>query len=639
MRIVTLILLAGVSLWAHAQYEQDAAEAIKRNPDMYYGEATAVTKELAKQNALSDLSSNISSVVQSEIRTGANSASGVEEYRIVTTVTSNVRLCNVNYLEWSNGDQYTVLAYILREDLAREIAERRERIGQLVAEGIRQEKELNIAGALKYYYWALNMCNFFKAKVTVNVGGEERDAATWLPAKITSVLQNVQVSVDENSVSRADNADAVNLQVNYAGKPVSGLDINYFDGSIISTVHAKNGVASLFFPDLGSQSKIVVKIQYKFAEEARNYDSELDLAMNQGKQTDFDSYSVVTIPISYRGGDERVTVDAAGALANEAQRVGAGDVVDASTAPIPGKERNQIDRPLYDETEVDRGRYFATMEAIEKAIRTKNYGSVEALFTPEGYALFMTMMRSGKVSVTGKNLPYTLEECGMYVVGKKIPVAVKIGRHTSNENIVMRFDSKSGLVSSVAYGLTQRAENDIFREASWSMDSRYALMQFMEDYQTAFALKRLDYISKIFSDSAIIIVGKFDRQRPQTRGYRDAQQLISGTQNVSYKHYTKDAYINKVERDFAVKRYIQLVFEDCEISLAKTDGLVDNEVIWIAIKQHYISSDYSDVGYLALQINMRPDNSQINVRTWTPVKVPLSTLKQAYPITISLTGN
>ena len=62
------------------------------------------------------------------------------------------------------------------------------------------------------------------------------------------------------------------------------------------------------------------------------------------------------------------------------------------------------------------------------------------------------------------------------------------------------------------------------------------------------------------------------------------------------------------------------------------EGLIDHEVIWIELSQDYNSSIYHDKGYLALQINLRPDGSLINVRTWTPHFVPLEQLKQRFPI-------
>lgn len=633
MRLLSLMLIFTYCMALSAQTGRETAQAILSNRDILCGESTGITVDKAKEGALADLSHRISAFVTTVERTGFSSTTG-EYYDFKTLVTSNVRVTNVQYVTWEADNMYVAVAYITKDDFAKGLAERRERINQLIAEGMRQERELNIAGALKYYYWSLQMLDYYKIVTTVDVGGEERDAGAWLPTKITSVLQNIHISLVERAVTRADNADCVTLGVLYAGKRVSGLDITYFDGFTHATSHAKNGVATLYFTNMSSLCEIDLKIGYSYAAEAAKFDPELAVASAYGMRPSFDTYSAVTIPVSYQAGAPSIQVDVAGALENEARRVGTADTTDAAFAPLSGKERRTIDRPTTTVATDSVARYFAAMKGVEQAIRSGRYSTVSGLFTADGFELFMSMMRSGKVSVVGNDIAYSVDVTDLLIVGKRIPVAVKIGRHISNEDIVFRFDRSTGLISSVAYGLTKRAEDDIFRQASWSVGSRYSLLKFMEDYQTAFALKRIDYIRKIFSDSAIIITGVV-RVSGGGNGYRDAAELnIDPLVNISYRHYTKDQYITKVIRDFAVKRYIQLIFEDCDISLVKTDGLVDNEVLWLEIKQHYISSNYSDVGYLALQLNMRPDNSQINVRTWTPVKVPMSQLKTSFPITI-----
>lgn len=55
--------------------------------------------------------------------------------------------------------------------------------------------------------------------------------------------------------------------------------------------------------------------------------------------------------------------------------------------------------------------------------------------------------------------------------------------------------------------MTDIAEKDIIKKSEWPSDSRMTLINFLEDYQTAYALKRLDYLTKIYSDDVLIIVG------------------------------------------------------------------------------------------------------------------------------------
>ena len=152
----------------------------------------------------------------------------------------------------------------------------------------------------------------------------------------------------------------------------------------------------------------------------------------------------------------------------------------------------------------------------------------------------------------------------------------------------------------------------------------------MEDYQTAFALKRIDLFEKVFSNSAIIITGSVSQKNSKARMV-EGDFKTKRTQ-VNYKTFNKDEYLAKLRRDFREKSYIQITFEDTRISKVDDGGLLDNEVLWIELKQQYSSSNYSDKGFLALQLNLKPTNSQILVRTWTPTFMEFSDLKKAFPI-------
>lgn len=626
-RTAFVLLAALLQVCAFAQTERDAAERIKSSSSYRWGEGRGITEYDAKQEAINDLSHSISAIVSSTEKTGVDTRTGSSEqyYNLQTTVVSNVTLQNVEHITWREGNDFMDLAYISKSDLKAAVDQRKARVKDLVEQGMTQEANLNIAGALKHYGWALNMVSYFKDDVTLDIDGAQRQAKTWLPEKIKSVLSNIKLSLDGDKITfdpQEYDKYAVNLTAEYAGKPVSGLDLSYFNGErSVSPIHAKSGEATLHFPDLEGYKKITVKVVYNYLDEARNYDPEVALSYEKGPLNSFDSFSAIDIPVKISKETIKLDNKEAEKMAKEAPSA---DFA-ADVAPIAPIERKTIERNIATDSAP---KLVAAMQQVEQAIRNRKYDSVKDLFTNDGYRLFMMMMNSGKVTVN-KQPEYSIEMSNLFTIGKRIPVSVKTGRHTSNENIVFRFDKDSGLISSVAYALTKRAEDDIFRQAQWNMESRYSLLTFMEDYQTAFALKRLDYMKKIFSDSAIIIVGKFDRNAPANSiGFTDmGTKLSKRPPSVSYSYYNKDQYINKLERDFNTKDYIQLVFEENEISKASSNGLLDNEVIWIEIKQHYISSNYSDKGFLTLQINMKPQGSQINVRTWTPTFVDLDELK------------
>lgn len=453
------------------------------------------------------------------------------------------------------------------------------------------------------------------------------DCRLWLNTHIPSVIGNIDVSIDDNRIEYNPSGYdkyMVNLSVKYDGQPVSALDLSYFNGEKeVSPVHCKNGEATLLFPDLQTMDHLDIKVIYNYKSEAKIYDPELGATYNNGGYAKYDTNSHVRIPVKVKS--NKIS------QVKEKEAVPTPDPISPELAqaamPVGEPMKKTIERNFDDEAKD----YIKILQDVEKAVRSKDYASVKSLFTEQGFALFSRMMSSAEISVTKSKHEYTCEKTGRFIIGRTIPVAVKNGKHISNENIVLRFDPEQKLVSSVAYALTRRAETDIFREAAtWTAESRHSLLQFMEDYQTAFALKRLDYIESIFSDNAIIIVGKVNGKKGVKRYFDGIGKSVAS--NVTYKKYDKETYLKNLRRDFQNKKFIQLVFEDTEISKVNTNDFLDNEVLWIELKQQYTSSDYSDKGYLALQINMKSDGSMINVRSWTPYHIPINDLKRAFPI-------
>ncbi|HQL69981.1 MAG TPA: hypothetical protein PLA77_04065, partial [Bacteroidales bacterium] len=142
---------------------------------------------------------------------------------------------------------------------------------------------------------------------------------------------------------------------------------------------------------------------------------------------------------------------------------------------------------------------------------------------------------------------------------------------------------------------------------------RLSLIDFMEHYKTAFALKRLDYVKSIFSDDALIITGWVTKVKPS------AEYPYQNNQIVKYNRYTKEEYLKKLEMSFGSNEFINLKFNDNNIRKSGKGG----EVYGIQIQQDYFSSSYGDSGYLFLLIDLN-DSAQpvIHVRTWQPEKNP-----------------
>lgn len=629
MRHIFLILLSILmASGAVAQtQQQEAMERIRSNDRYRWGEARSASYDEAREKAREDLIAKLKTVVVQESRLDN------EQFSSSTVAMTVGSIENLSEIYYQDGNDYVAMVYVSEADLREAENQRRELISELIDLGKSQEQQLNISEALKYYTWALRALNTFGDKLETDTPAGRRNASAWLSNHIPAMLSAISFSIPAEKIAE-DPGDydryLVNIDVTYDGKPVSMLDLAYFNGEkMVSPVHCKSGEGVLTFPNLDNMKSVQIRVIYDYPQEGRNYSPTIAALYQKGfKRLTFDQRAASTLPISIKKQETvrtESTPDVVAAPPTDAEAI-------ADAAPMAKAPRKITKERTFTE---DAENYIAIMKRVEEAIRNRNYESVAADFTPEGFRLFQMMMASGRVSVTKTANDYKIEESGKFVRGKGIPVAIKNGKHTSKENIVLRFDPEQNKISSVAYALTERAENDIFREgAQWSLPSRYSILQFMEDYQTAFALKRLDYIESIFSDDAKIIVGTM-HPKAKKRFYGAGEMMPKQVESklVDYRTFNKTTYIEKLKEDFRRKSFIQLIFEDTELAKAPVpEGLIGHEVIWIELKQSYNSSNYHDKGYLSLQINLRPDGSLINVRTWTPHFVPLDQLKQRFPV-------
>ncbi|MDE5750776.1 MAG: hypothetical protein K2H87_08435, partial [Duncaniella sp.] len=253
-------------------------------------------------------------------------------------------------------------------------------------------------------------------------------------------------------------------------------------------------------------------------------------------------------------------------------------------------------------------------QAVTNAIRNRAPVTVKTHFNTDAYSAFQRLVRFGNAKIVGKPaFTYMDNDDETSVRGLTLAFSFHNGvRKNFVEDIVFNF-GKDGLINNVAFGLGKTTEDDILAQSAYPEKMRKILVEFIQNYQTAFALKRLDYISSIFDDDALIIVGNVVRK---------AGANISGDNYylrshpvIKYNRYSKDAYINRLKAIFGSQEYVNLRFNNSQVRKAANGG----EIYGIQLEQDYYSSTYSDHGYLFLEINLNnPDEPLIMVRTWQP---------------------
>ena len=197
------------------------------------------------------------------------------------------------------------------------------------------------------------------------------------------------------------------------------------------------------------------------------------------------------------------------------------------------------------------------------------------------------------------------------VICRSLPLKLKFsGNRSFVEDVVFRVNEKTLKVESVAYKLGIKTEQTILG-MEWEDAARLTLLIFLEDYRSAYCLKDLPYIEKVFADDAYIVVGRV--LKPSTKKFADAVTANQGERTV-YEKKSKAQYIADLRRSFTSKEFVNIRFEECNVA----KGFYAKEGIYaVQVRQLYYSNNYADDGILTLAIDMRQDtNPLVRVRVW-----------------------
>ncbi|MBP3614193.1 MAG: LPP20 family lipoprotein [Bacteroidaceae bacterium] len=619
--ITSIICLLGYSIYAQVDINR-----IKNDKSYYTGEGVGVTKEEAHQNALGEIARQIQTNIlsaskekhtDSEKKTDNNSSfTSTHEQESELAAVSSVSLRNVEMMELSPEPEAKVFCWVHKSEVERMYEERKKKVLGFIKTGKTAEKSLQIDDALRYYYWALMLNKGLNTEIEND--GEQMSASSFAEYKIKTLIKNLVITVNE--CQNIDNRYYVNANFKYCGHDVSSLQIKYFDGqSYVGPLSVRDGAGELELLSHPNNNKIDIMYEYMFKKEGESFDDDLR-AVFKGSKPIIIKEAKSTMAVNSAKSNKKSTNKSTNAASLNTASVSVAPVGETTVKAEKIVTKKRIEMKVVEEDKD----YLEAMKKIEEAIKTDNPKTAYSHFTPDGYKMFDTLLnRTGKVALFGVSQNYSFIECNDKVIGRfcKVSIKFKNGKKFM-ENLVFRFNNEKK-IESLAFALTKKAEDDIFNaDASlWKDVSRYAILQFMEDYQTAYALKRLDYIDRIFSDDAIIIVGSM--LKPAKQANLEGRQIDLGNDNVEYRQRTKSEYLNKLKSQFKEREYIHLTFENNEIQLVNAPYRELGTVFAVQIRQLYNSSSYSDQGYLTLVFDASRELPLIGVRLWQPDKTEM----------------
>ena len=580
---------------------KDKAEQIKGNDAYLCGEGWGDTYNSADQAALADLISKISLNISSsfEIKEEElNTNSGFDSNTAVTSVMNSyaqATLTNTDNLVISNSPQTHVLRYIRRSEINKIFDERKEKVFDYVRSAMRAEEKGKIDDALRNYYWAFAMVRSlqYPNSVKMTVDGEQRLLVTWIPQQIQEVMSNISTKI------ASKDGNDINLFIKYKGEPVSSLDYTYFDGQTWSNLYsAKDGMGIVELrPDVDINS-LQLKYEYEYADQAQ-IDKELESVMHLFKGTPFKN---ATAYIN--------NLDKKSAVSSEAKKDFEKTVKTESAANLEDLSKVEDEKTLAN-----------IMGKVINAIKTKNYNSADDCFSEDGLEMYRKLLNYGQARILG-NPQFSFYKMGKRVVCRSIPMAFsfKNNKRKFVEDVTFTFDENKK-IECVAFGLGNEAKTDIFNKGvgAWSDYAKMVIATFLENYKTAFALKRLDYLESVFDDNATIITGHVIKKNPKLDVENQSAVFGDNKPLIKYTRQTKSEYLRKLKMCFQSNQFINVRFADNDVVKMGAGG----ETYGIQIKQDYYSTNYGDQGYLFLMVDFNdPENPSIKVRTWQPERNP-----------------
>jgi len=174
---------------------------------------------------------------------------------------------------------------------------------------------------------------------------------------------------------------------------------------------------------------------------------------------------------------------------------------------------------------------------------------------------------------------------------------------------------QDGLIDDFYIGLEEHQVNRVLDgEGVIDQTRREIILNFLENFRTAYIRKDTAYISKLFSDKALIIVGKV--LKTDTASNDQFKKTFTSDQ-VVYQVKTKSHYIQDLQTVFNSSSYLRLYFRNIEVvKHRKFPGFYG-----ILLQQKWDASNYTDDGWLFILVQFKINEDPIiHIRTWQLVE-------------------
>ena len=271
-------------------------------------------------------------------------------------------------------------------------------------------------------------------------------------------------------------------------------------------------------------------------------------------------------------------------------------------AAIKSKMENSVSRMLNE------------INAAQSAGRNLNFAAMGNINTRVQQSMAMLWENSPFMCTDEDIVEHCITTGSGYQV-RNIPLMMKpTGEREFGEDeyqeAVISFD-KQGNVESFYLSISMNLYMNVIKSNLELTDlrRRQLILDYVEQFRTAYNQKDINFLNQVFSDDALIITGKVI-----TTKHREGFT----SQKIQYNKQSKEQYIKNLSGVFARNSYIKVTFDEIEVMRHP----VNPNFYGVTLLQGWTSGQYHDDGYLFLLWDFtNEDAPQIHVRTWQPDKV------------------
>ena len=175
--------------------------------------------------------------------------------------------------------------------------------------------------------------------------------------------------------------------------------------------------------------------------------------------------------------------------------------------------------------------------------------------------------------------------------------------------------TKDGMIDDLKFGVTEHQYKEVMKRGLSAIEEsrRFVILSFVENFRTAYDRKDIKYIESVFSENALIIVGKVITE---IKSKINLEDNLEG-EKIKFVRLSKQEYINNLTSTFKNNSFIKVKYDSIEITQSK----MDNHFYAVNMIQDWKTTRYSDKGFLFLLIDFTIEEKPIiHVRAWEPHK-------------------